>query len=152
MEDCIQRKSKISEHAISDKNCIFCKIIKGEIPCEKIYENDKIFAFLDIAPVTKGHTLVIPKEHHKDLLDMPDELIAEVSKAAKKIAKVVIKAVNTKGFNIAQNNGKVSGQEVMHYHLHIVPRFDDDGLINWPHKKYEEGEADKLAKDIKSLL
>ena len=134
------------------EDCIFCKIVKGEIPCAKVYENDKILAFLDIAPVNKSHTLVIPKEHHKDLLDMPDATLAELAKTAKKIAKAVVKATGAVGFNIGQSNGKAAGQLVMHFHLHIMPRFENDGLKLWPQGKYEEGEMDKVAEQIKSVL
>ncbi len=134
------------------EDCIFCKIAKGEIPSAKVYENDRVFAFLDIAPVSKGHTIVIPKEHHKDLLDLPDDLLAETAKALKKIAKAIVKAVNADGFNIGKNNGAAAGQAVMHSHFHIIPRFENDGLNPWPQGKYEEGEMEKTAEDIKSLL
>ena len=134
------------------EECIFCKIAKGDIPCNKVYENEKVLAFLDIGPINKGHTLIIPKEHHKDLLDMPDNLLAEITKTAKKVAKAVIKATGADGFNIGQNNGKAAGQAVMHFHLHIIPRFEEDGLQSWPGKSYEEGEMDKIAENIKSLL
>jgi histidine triad (HIT) family protein len=134
------------------EDCIFCKIINGEIPCTKVYEDDKIFSFLDIAPVSKGHTLVIPKEHHKDLLDMPDNILAEVAKATKKIAKAVVKVTRATGFNLHQNNGPKAGQGVMHFHFHIIPRHEDDGLKHWPQGSYEEGEDKKIAEDIKSLL
>ena len=133
-------------------DCIFCKIINGEIPCSKVYENEKILAFLDIAPVNKGHTLVIPKKHYETLLDMPDNLLADLMKAAKKIAKAVIKAARTDGFNIMQSNKQTAGQAVPHFHLHIIPRQKDDGLKFWPQQKYEEGEIEKIAKDISALL
>ncbi len=134
------------------QDCIFCKIAKGEIPCDKIYENDKVLAFLDIAPVNKGHTLVIPKEHHKDLLEMPEHLLAEVAKAAKLIGKAIKESLNADGINIGQNNGKVAGQVVMHFHLHIIPRFDNDGLKMWPQKKYAEGESKGIAEKIRGFI
>ena len=134
------------------EECIFCKIIKGDIPCSKIYEDDKVLAFLDIAPINKGHALIISKEHHKDLLDMPETTLAEITKAAKKVAKAVVKATGADGFNIGQNNGKAAGQLVMHFHLHVIPRFENDGLKSWPHKEYEEGEIEKVAENIKVLL
>ncbi|MBW2977881.1 HIT family protein [Candidatus Woesearchaeota archaeon] len=133
-------------------DCIFCKIINGEIPASKVYEDEKVLAFLDIAPVNKGHTLVIPKKHHETLLDMPDNLLADVMKATKKVAKAVIKAARTDGFNIMQSNKQTAGQVVPHFHLHIIPRLEKDGLKHWPGKKYEEGEMEKIAADIKSLL
>ncbi len=134
------------------EDCIFCKIAKGEIPCSKVYENDKVLAFLDIAPVNKGHVLVIPKEHYKDLLAMPDNVLAEVAKVGKKVAKAVMKVTGAAGFNLGQNNGKTAGQVVMHFHLHIIPRFEDDGLTLWPQGKYEGKEMDEIAEKISSLL
>jgi histidine triad (HIT) family protein len=134
------------------EECIFCKIIKGEIPCSKVYEDDKVIAFLDIGPVNKGHALVVPKEHHKDLLDTPNELLADTIKAVKKIAKAVLKATGTEGFNIGVNNGKIAGQVVMHLHFHIMPRLENDGLKLWPQGKYSEGEIDEIARKISSLL
>ena len=135
-----------------EDDCIFCRIVKGEIPCSKIYENEKVIAFLDIAPVNKGHALVVPKEHYKDLLEVPNEVMGEITKAAKKVAKAAVKAVGADGFNIGQNNGKAAGQVVTHFHLHIIPRFENDGLVPWPQKKYEEGEIDKVAETIRSIL
>ena len=134
------------------EDCIFCKIINGEIPCSKVYENDKVLAFLDISPVNKGHALVIPKEHYKDLLSLPDNVLAEVAKVGKKVAKAVMKATGADGFNLGQNNGKTAGQVVMHFHLHIIPRFEDDGLILWPQGKYEGKEEEEIAEKISSLL
>ncbi len=133
-------------------DCIFCKIVKGEIPCQKIYENDKVFAFLDIMPVHKGHTLIIPKEHHETLLDMPDDILAEVTKTAKKIAKAVVKAAGADGFNIGQNNGEAAGQAVFHFHLHVIPRFNGDGLKSWPHSKLPEEDMKQIQEDIKDSL
>ena len=134
------------------EDCIFCKIIKGEIPCTKVYEDDNVLAFLDIGPVNKGHTLVIPKEHHETLLDMPDELLAEVAKATKNVSKAVKEAMEINGFNVLQSNYKVSGQLVPHYHIHIIPRLETDGLKHWPQGKYEEGEAEQVAEKIKKAL
>ncbi len=133
-------------------DCIFCKIIKGEIPCQKVYENDKVFAFLDIMPVHKGHTLIIPKEHHETLLDMPDDTLAELTKTAKKVAKAVVKATGADGFNIGQNNGEAAGQAVFHFHLHVIPRFNNDGLKSWPHTKLPDEEMKQIQEDIKNSL
>ncbi|MCX6707176.1 MAG: HIT family protein [Candidatus Woesearchaeota archaeon] len=129
------------------QDCIFCKIIKGEIPSSKVYEDKHVFAFLDIAPVNKGHVLVVPKNHSLDFSDMADEDIKAVFVAAKKIANAVMKGTGAQGYNLGMNNKKAAGQLVMHSHLHIIPRFDDDGLKHWPAKKYTEGEAEKV-KDV----
>ena len=134
------------------EDCVFCKIIKGEIPCAKIYENDKVLAFLGIEPINKGHTIVIPKEHHKDLLSMPDDILAEVTKITKKVSKAVVEATGADGFNIGQNNGKAAGQAVFHFHIHIMPRFENDGLKHWSHKEYSEGEMNEFAEKISNAL
>lgn len=133
-------------------DCLFCKIMKGEIPCAKLYEDKDTFAFLDIAPVNKGHALVVPKKHYSDLLDLPDKEIASLFRAAKKVSDAVMKGVGCQGFNLGMNNGKAAGQLVMHAHLHIIPRLDGDGLRHWPGKKYAEGEAERVKEDIKKYL
>ena len=132
--------------------CIFCRIIKGEIPSSKIYEDEKVYAFLDIQPVNKGHTLVIPKNHSLDLTDMDDEDVCAVFRTAKKLAPAILKATGATGFNLGMNNKKSAGQLVMHSHLHIIPRFDDDGLKHWPGKEYKEGEAEKTKDAITKQL
>ena len=132
--------------------CIFCKIVKGEIPCTKVYETSEVLAFLDIGPVNKGHTLVIPKHHYETLLDMPDDLLCAVSKVVKEVSKAIKEGMGVPGFNVLQSNFKVSGQLVPHYHVHIIPRTETDGLKHWPQGKYGEGEADKVAEKIKKLL
>ena len=132
--------------------CIFCKIVKGEIPSSKIYENDKVLAFLDIGPVNKGHTLVIPKEHYTNIYDIPEDILKEVVTAAKKISKAIKKGVNADGININQSNDSSAGQVVMHIHFHIIPRFRDDGLKLWPQNKYNEGEMEIIKNKIKESL
>lgn len=112
-----------------DNDCIFCKIIKGEIPSCKVYENDRFLAFLDIRPITQGHTLVIPKDHVRNALDSSDDLNAEMYKLATRIAKSIKKALNADGINLMQNNEPSSGQEVFHSHIHIVPRHENDGAM-----------------------
>ncbi len=133
-------------------DCIFCSIIKGEIPCTKVYEDDKIFSFLDIVPVNKGHTLVIPKEHKETILDLSEDSFRGLMAAVQKIAKAVIKAVGAKGFNVHINNGEVAGQVVKHAHIHIIPRFDGDGLQLWKGGKYKGMEAEQIKKDIVNFL
>jgi histidine triad (HIT) family protein len=132
--------------------CIFCKIAKGEMPCTKVYEDAEVLAFLDIGPVNRGHTLVIPKNHYETVLDMPDDLLCVVSKAVKDVSGAVMKGVGAGGFNVLQSNFKVSGQLVPHYHVHIIPRAEADGLKHWPQGKYGEGEAEKTAEKIRKEL
>ena len=134
------------------EDCIFCKIIAGKIPAMKVYENDKIFAFLDIMPVNPGHTLVVPREHHADLLETPDDVLSDMITRTKKIAAAIMKAVNADGFNVGINTKPVAGQAVFHTHLHIMPRFKDDGLRHWPHKKLSDEEMKRVQDAIRAAL
>ena len=130
------------------ENCIFCKIIKKEIPSYIIYEDKDTFAFLDIAPVNPGHTLVIPKKHYKLMADTPDDLVSAVFVISKKLMKTIQKATKADFIAVA-----VVGLDVPHFHVHLVPRFFNDGMANfWPTKKYKENEATEIANKIKSLL
>lgn len=134
-------------------DCLFCKIVSGEIPSHKVYEDDKFLAFLDINPVNLGHTLVIPKDHYETLFDTPDGVLSEILPIAKKIARVVMEVTGAGGFNLNQNNYSVAGQVVDHLHFHIVPRFEDDGLELWPGEQYEDdNKAEELAKKISQNL
>jgi histidine triad (HIT) family protein len=133
-------------------DCIFCKIVKKEIPSSTVYENKKVLAFLDIYPVNKGHVLIIPKKHYDTLTDIPDELLADVIKATKKIAKSVMKAMRADGFNVGMNNYKAAGQLVPHAHFHIIPRFSNDGLKLWAQGSYQEGEMKPIAESIKKNI
>lgn len=109
------------------ENCLFCKIISGKIPSNKIYEDDAVFAFLDIYPASEGHTLVAPKKHFSTFTDMNAEDVASLFEAARKVTTAVEKALSAEGSNIGINNGKVAGQEVPHVHVHIIPRKKGDG-------------------------
>lgn len=117
----------------ADHNCIFCKIIAGEIPSAKVYEDEHVFAFLDISQVTKGHTLVIPKAHVKDIYETSDEIASQLFARVPKIAQAIEKSFNPKGINILSNTGEAAGQSVFHLHLHLIPRYDEtDGFSqNW---------------------
>ncbi len=135
------------------EDCIFCKIVAGEIPCSKVYETDSVLAFLDIEPVNPGHALVIPKAHHPQIWDVPDALGAELATALKIVSKGVFKATGADGLNIGMNNFAAAGQLVMHAHYHVIPRFDADGLTLWPGKKYlSMNEMNELALKISSLI
>ncbi|RLG56699.1 MAG: HIT family protein [Candidatus Hydrothermarchaeota archaeon] len=109
--------------------CIFCKIVNKEIPAKIIYEDDEIMAFLDINPRNEGHTLVIPKKHYDNLLEAPDNTLAEMMRVAKLLCQRMKNKLNAKGFNIVINVEKVAGQEINHLHLHIVPRYAEDGEV-----------------------
>ena len=132
--------------------CVFCKIVKKEIPADIVFENDHILAFLDINPVNAGHTLIVPKQHCTDLLDTPDDIIKDMMVHTKKVAKAAVAAVKANGFNIGINTKPAAGQVVFHTHLHIIPRFSNDGLKHWPHKKLEKAEMLKVKDEIKKAL
>ena len=135
------------------EECIFCKIIDGRIPAEKVYEDDKVMCFLDIMPANKGHCLVVPKKHTQTLMEMSEtELVAAV-KAAKKVASALSLSFGNGSFNIVMNNGKDAGQVVGHSHLHLIPRFQKDRLrIKWSHLKYEGDEMKEYAEKIKKFI
>ncbi len=116
----------------TNSNCIFCKIIAGEIPCVKLYEDELTMAFMDINPGNEGHVLVIPKEHWEDVHAIPSDLIGSTVKTVKKIATAVEETLNPDGINLVQANGKGAAQSVFHFHMHILPRRMDDELkMNW---------------------
>jgi len=135
-----------------EQDCIFCKIVASEDTKTVLYEDGLVIAFLDIAPVNPGHTLVVPKKHFDNILETPDEYITALLSATKKIAPAIRGATGAEGFNLSFNTGEVAGQTVFHTHLHITPRHKDDGFKLWPQKSYKEGEAEKLAEEVKKLL
>ncbi|MDH6603085.1 histidine triad (HIT) family protein [Bacilli bacterium PM5-9] len=108
------------------EDCLFCKIVSGEIPSYKIYEDEDVLAFLDISQTTKGHTLVIPKKHAKDIYEIDDESMAKVYKVARKLANTLSEKLNANGINLLNNNKVDAGQTVFHYHVHLIPRYDKD--------------------------
>jgi len=108
-------------------SCIFCKIANGEIPSNTIYEDDKFRVILDNGPATKGHALVLPKEHYANLFEMPQDLLEDAAVVAKKVASNIKEKLSCDGLNLVQNNGETAGQTVMHFHLHIIPRYENDG-------------------------
>lgn len=138
---------------MNQKDCIFCRMAGGEIPAAKVYEDDVVLSFLDIGPLSEGHTLLIPKEHFARLEECPPELLGKVASHLGKIASAVIKATNADGYNVLCNNGRAAGQLVEHLHFHIIPRKAGDGVFNrWPSFKYPQGKIEKLADQIKRLL
>lgn len=137
---------------MENNDCIFCKIISGEIPSYKVYEDDKVLAFLDINPINPGHTLLIPKEHYENTLETPDELLQHMLATVKKITPAILQAVGVEAWNLGVNSGKESGQIVFHTHWHIMPRFESDGHQHWHGKPYQEGEAEEVTKKIKNNI
>lgn len=119
-------------------DCIFCRIVAGELPAHKVYEDDRVLAFLDIGPIVKGHTLVIPKEHYERITDTPDPVVAEVMRVVRRVAVALTAGLGADGLNVTQANGKEAGQVVPHIHFHVIPRFAGDGhRWNWSPKKYD---------------
>lgn len=135
-----------------EKDCIFCKIIKGEIPCHKVFENDKVLAFLDINPIHDGHTLAIPKKHYPDLPHMEKEDLHALIEAVQKLLPVIKKAVNADGINVGLNSGVAAGQLIGHAHFHIIPRYKDDALRSWTRPTKTEPEFESVLKKIKKAL
>ena len=134
-------------------DCIFCKMVTGQIPITKIYEDETILAFLDIGPVSDGHTLVVPKQHCAKLNDCPPQVLGQVGLRLGKIAKAVAAAMNADGYNVLCNNGRAAGQFVNHLHFHIIPRNADDGLFDrWPSYQYQKGKIEEIADKIKENL
>ena len=133
---------------------IFCKIIDGEIPGSKIYEDDDILVILDISQLTKGHSLVIPKAHYESVLDCDEEIVAKVYKVAQKVAKALVKAYNCAGVNILTNAKEAAGQSVPHFHVHVLPRYDEnDGVkIICEEKEPDFGELAKRADYLKGFI
>lgn len=130
-------------------DCIFCKIANGEIPSKTLYEDDQFRVILDLGPATKGHALILPKEHAANLYELPDETAAAVIKLAKKMALIMKEKLCCDGLNLVQNNGEAAGQTVSHFHLHLIPRYKEDGQsINWVPMKPTQDELEAVRKEI----
>lgn len=138
---------------MTDPDCIFCKIIAGEIPSIKLYEDDATFAFTDINPANEGHALVIPKEHAANVYEVSDEAISKTIVTAKKVATAIQKTLNPDGLNLLQANGPGAAQSVFHFHIHVLPRFDNDQLkMNWGIKPGDKEAISSLADKIRQNL
>ena len=138
---------------MSAEECLFCKMVTGQIPVTKIYENDVILAFLDIGPISDGHALIIPKQHFDKLDECPPELLAKVASHLGKIAKAVSAAMHSDGYNVLCNNGRAAGQVIDHLHFHIIPRNSGDNVFNrWPSYKYPDGKIEETADRIRKKL
>ena len=134
---------------MSVNDCVFCKMVAGQIPVTKIYEDDAVLSFLDIGPISDGHTLVIPKQHFEKLHECPAEILGQLASRLGKIAKAVVAAMGSEGYNVLCNNGRAAGQLVEHLHFHIIPRDADDGVFNrWPAYEYEKGKIEAIAAKI----
>ena len=134
-------------------DCIFCKIVAGEIPAATVYENEHVFAFMDIAPANPGHTLVIPKQHYRNIFDMPIEVGSKIMQAAIPLANAIRAALNPDGLNLFQSNEAAGFQTVFHFHLHLIPRWEDDPLrLPWRPSDGDLEEISNIAAKIRDAL
>ena len=132
-----------------DENCIFCKIANGEIPSRTLYEDDDFRVILDLNPATKGHALILPKEHYKNLYELDDSTAAKALPLAKRMAKTMTEKLGCDGFNVVQNNNEIAGQTVFHFHMHLIPRYKDDGqTIEWDKREAGPEELESVRKQI----
>ncbi len=134
---------------MKDANCIFCKIANGEIPSQTLYEDETFRVILDLGPATKGHALILPKEHHANLYELPETTAGEVMKLAKKMASMMTERLGCEGFNLVQNNGDLAGQTVFHFHMHLIPRYRADGQkIGWKPQEVSQAELEAVKDQI----
>lgn len=133
---------------------IFAQIIRGEVPCHKVYEDDRVLAFLDIFPLSRGHTLVIPKEPAVTLEALSDESAAAIGRVLPRLARAILRATGARAYNVLQNNGAPAHQVILHVHFHLIPKYDDgSGLgIGWPAGSLDQGGGAALAADISAAL
>ena len=131
-------------------DCIFCKIANGEIPSKTLYEDPEFRVILDLGPATKGHALILPKEHAGDLYELPEESAAKAMTLAQKIGKTMVQKLHCDGLNLVQNNGEAAGQTVFHFHLHMIPRYKNDGVgLGWKIGKLTDEDKEELLAKIK---
>lgn len=134
-----------------DENCIFCKLANGEIPTATVYEDEDFRVILDLNPATRGHALILPKEHFANLFELPEEWTAKAFTLAKRLAGKMKDALGCDGFNIVQNNGAAAGQTVFHFHIHLIPRYEEDGAgITWPQKTLTDEDKDAILKSLRA--
>ena len=135
---------------MKDCNCIFCKIANGEIPSTTLYEDEDFRVILDLGPATRGHALLLPKEHYKNLFELDDETASKLLGIAKKVGAKMVKALHADGFNLVQNNGEAAGQTVFHFHMHLIPRYDGEkAIIDWDHKDFSDDEMKAICNKMK---
>lgn len=135
------------------EDCIFCKIAKGEIPSATVYEDEDFRAILDLGPASYGHTLILPKEHFTDLCDLDEAIAAKVLGIAARIGEAMKAGLSCAGFNVVQNNGEAAGQTVMHFHVHVIPRYEGGPqMVNWTPGENTEAEREEILKKIKTAM
>ena len=137
---------------MKDNDCIFCKLANKDIPTNIIYEDEKFTVIMDASPATKGHALILPKNHAANIYELPDKDAADIFVLAKKMAKKMTEILQCDGFNIVQNNGEVAGQTVFHFHMHLIPRYLNDGnqeKLTWNHADISAEEIEKIAEKLR---
>ena len=137
---------------MKDNNCIFCKLANKDIPTNIIYEDEKFTVIMDASPAPKGHALILPKNHAANIYELPDKDAADIFVLAKKMAKKMTEILQCDGFNIVQNNGEVAGQTVFHFHMHLIPRYLNDGnqeKLTWNHADISAEEIEKIAEKLR---
>lgn len=135
------------------ESCIFCKIANGEIPSATLYEDEDFRVILDLGPASKGHALILPKEHYRDLYEIPEELAAKAMKTAKKVVTAMKQVLDCDGYNLVQNNGEAAGQTVFHFHMHLIPRYKGDGVgVTWKPGELDDKTRDEILAEIRKYL
>jgi histidine triad (HIT) family protein len=134
------------------QDCVFCRIAAGQLPAARVLETPKVLAFLDMAPVNYGHTLVIPKAHYQNFLDLPDDLWTEMGRVSRRVAQALRTVLYAQGFNLGMNNFEAAGQVVFHAHFHLIPRYFSDGLHLFPQESYRPGDMEKTAAQLRQAL
>lgn len=139
--------------AAADPGCVFCKIVAGEIPAARVFEDDDVLAFLDVGPLSKGHLLLIPKSHAATIDEMSADAVATLTRHLPRLARAVRQLVDAEGVNVLQNNGRCAGQSVDHVHFHLIPRVTGDGLgYRWNAGAYQADELERIRNDLSALL
>ena len=135
-----------------DENCIFCKIANGEIPSTTVYEDDDFRVILDLSSASKGHALILPKEHYANLYELPDEAASKVLIVAKNVVAKMTKALGCDGYNLVQNNGEAAGQTVFHFHMHLIPRYKEDQVgLGWKMGELTDADREDILAKLKEV-
>ena len=137
---------------MKDEKCIFCKLANGVLPTNSIYEDEDFNVILDASPATKGHALILPKEHYANMFEIDDDILAKAAKLAKKIMTHEKEILGCDGYNLVQNNGEAAGQTVFHFHMHLIPRYSDNNegqMINWKPNEFSDDEMKAICHKMK---
>ena len=135
---------------MTDKDCIFCKIAGGNIPSSTVYEDEQFRVILDLSPATKGHALILPKQHYANIFEIDEHVLKDLIVLAKKVATAMKETLNCDGVNIVQNNGEVAGQTVFHFHMHMIPRYKNDNVgLGWHMGELSEADKNEILEKLK---